>query len=352
MTLAATLLSGCYSRVIGNHARLMIAYASPIDSVNFNKPVAPGARLDLVLRSLDDEDAAIARVVSSAPDVLRVVEVHPTHVVLAGRTVGTAQLTFTTPEGVTDTVDMHVARPDALALDHACTDDLFAVYPSNAEIAIPYDLTHAPGVPVIGYGFYPIKVTPRASLTLDKTRRDWGVFHFRSGDARHRVAIRSTLDDGILGLALADRGEVDGMRVESFDLVEGEEGLVFADPTVGGVPMCQSAMQTRGRSKTPEICDATARLDDDGDDTNRNGIVIVKAKKFGICEVVAEFPEANGGRGLQKVARVLVGKMPEVSASVSAPRAPSAPPLWLAPLLALLAPALVLPLLFAGRRQD
>lgn len=347
IVVAVLFASSCFSFLTGNDGKFRFAYRASSDVVDFNKPIAPGARLDLLARTLGSSDELeIASATSSNPDVLSVVEVHPSHVTVQGGTVGKARISIRTTDGLEDSVDMHVARPDAMYLAHSCTQETFAVYPANARIAIPYGLERGDQQPVIGYGFWPIRIRPSKSLELDKTSRDDGALYFKTGDARHRVAIRSTIDDAILGLALVQNSEVDGMKGPgSLRMVEGSEAIVGFEPTVGGVAFCQARVKTKARSLTPDICDATAKLDDDADE-NEFGFVRVKAKKYGICKFEAQFPEGNNGAGVTRSLEVPVGKFPKLGEDADE----EAQPWWLAPLLALIAPALLLPLAMRWRR--
>lgn len=350
LLVAALALSGCYSRLTGNQGRLQFAYEAAVDVLDFNKPLAPGARLDLLARTLgDDEDAGIASAESSHPEVIRIVAQNRTHVVLQGGAVGAAQITLTTEDGTTDTVDMYVASPTAVSLSHACTNEAFAVYPADSDVVIPFGMSRGEGQPVIGYGFWPIKITPSKALALDRASRDQGALHFASTQPRHRVAIRSTIDDAILGLALASTDEIDGVRVDGAGLppmFEGSSAMVGFVPSVGGVPFCQASLLTRARSKSPKVCNATARLSDDSDEeTNTAGLVRIVAKKYGVCEFEVSFPEAAAGAGLSRSYRLPVGKFPSLDGEAAAERTW---PVWAAPLLALIAPLMLLP--FARRR--
>ncbi len=343
IALVVLVSSSCYSRLTGNHGRFTFAYPASANVLDFNKPIAPGARLDVFVQPLSgDEELGIESAVSSNPDVIRVVEQRGAHVVLQGAAVGFAQLTIRTVDGLSDTVDLHVETPTEVTMSHACTDDAFAVYPADANVAIPFGLSRAEGQAVAGYGFWPIKVTPSKALVLDRSSRDQGALHFHSSGARHRVAIRSTIDDAILGLALATNDEVDGIAPDVFGLpwlIEGDQAFTGFVPSVGGVAFCQARVITRAKSLTPAICDATGNLnEDEPDDENRAGLVRLKAKKFGVCEFEVSFPEASGGQGIKTTARVPVGKFPSMD------KAEQAAPVWLAPLLALIAPLLLLPL--------
>lgn len=353
LIVACVVLGGCYSRLTGTHGKITFAYPAVADVTNFNKPIAPGARL--VLKGLevgnDDEELQILSLESQAPDVLRVVSVDPSAAILQGVSVGSARLEMRARDRYgrvfTDTVTMTVDGPDHVVFQHACTDGEFAAYPANAEISIPFAMSKGNGQPVIGYGFHPVSVTPKAALELDTSSQDQGALHFKSTKPRHRVALRSTIDDGILGLALVEPGEVDGFHADSLGAtVVGGEAFAFFQPTVIGVPLCQGRLLIRARSTTPSVCTATARLGDDGDEENRLSIVRIFGKDYGICEFEVTYPEAEDGEGLTRTFRMPVGKFPSLDAREASS---SQPPWWVAPLLALLVPLTLAP--FVLRRR-
>ena len=338
------------SRLTGTQGRVTFAYPAVVDIGNFNKPIAPGARL--LLKGLevgqDDEELRILRLTSHAPDVLAVVSVGPTSAVLQGVSVGGARLEMQARDRYgrefTDFVDMTVDRPDHAMFEHDCTDGEFAAYPANSEIEIPFGLSKKNGQPVIGYGFYPVRVTPKAALALDRTSDDQGALRFRSTGPRHRVALRSTIDDGILGLALVEPGDVDDFASSLGATIVGDETFAFFQPRVAGVPLCQSELLIRAKSRTPAICSATARLGEDGEDENRFSIVRVMGHAFGVCEFEVTYPEANHGAGVSRVLRLPVGKFPAMDDEHD-----TDVPWWLAPLCALLVPIVFAPLVLRRR---
>lgn len=345
IALLAGLACGCASELTGNHGRFVFSYASPYHAADFNKPIAPGAQLDIHARSLGRrEHLDIVSAESTDPNVLRVTAVFPSAVIVQGAAFGTARLRVTTEDGLQDEVDMRVATPDAVRLSHACTDGNFAVYPANGDIRVPFRMVRDNEETVIGHGFWPIKVTPASAMALDREARDQSALHFRTGKPRHRVAIRSTIDDTILGLALVENQDVTEVHVDGStpSVMAGERTFVSFTPSVEGIPFCQSNLLTLARGLTPETCSATARLDDDGDG-NRDQIVQIFGRAFGICEVEVLFPEANGGDGVRHRLRVPVGALPSLERD-DAGTSPASWPPWLGALLALVAPLSLLPL--------
>lgn len=357
IAVVSLLACGCFSRLTGNEGRFVFGYPATADILNFNQPIAPGARLDLhafELGSGDEMTVIDAR--SSAPDVLKIVRTEgDRRVVLQGVTNGSARIEMVARDAqgheFTDTVDMHVARPDRLVFRHGCTDHLFATYPANSsDVVIPFSMERENGQAVIGYGFHPIRVKPSTSLRLDEESRDQGALHFRSRKPRHRVSIRSRIDDAYLGLALVDPAEVDDVVPKGEGgvgaTVVGAETVVSLQPTVSGVVFCQSPLMMSARSTTPDVCSATARLgDEDSPAENSLGIVRVEGLAYGVCEFEVVYRDANDGEGLRKTFRMPVGKFP----SIDEGSASEDWPWWLPGLLGLLAPLTLFPIL-ARRR--
>ena len=286
---AAVLLTGCMSRLTGVGGRITFAYPAVVDVANFNKPIAPGARLDLKALELGRGDVEMHILGAESADaaVLEIVGIEENAIVLQANAIGATRIEVTARDSrgrvVVDAVDMLVERPDHFAFEHDCTDALFAAYPANARISIPFSMSRTSGQPVVGYGFHPIKVTPKAALKLDGSSHDQGALHFVSTKARHRVAIRSTIDDSLIGLVLVELGDVDGL--EPFDrhlspTVAGAETMEFFVPTVAGVPLCQAKLRIMARSRTPAICEATAQLLED-EDSNRESVVRIIGRDFG-----------------------------------------------------------------------
>ena len=119
--------------------------------------------------------------------------------------------------------------------------------------------------------------------------------------------------------------------------------MEFFVPTVAGVPLCQAKLRIMARSRTPAICEATAQLLED-EDSNRESVVRIIGRDFGVCEVEVTYPEANGGSGTSRVFEVAVGKFPDLGADRTSTRVERDLPWWLAPLLALVVPLSLLPL--------
>lgn len=348
----ALFVTGCMSKLTGVNQRITFAYLAAESIENFHKPIAAGARLDLHAMELTDDDEAMTIVAAAShdPEVLSVECLENDRVVLLGRAVGSARIEVTARDRYgkqhTDVVDMSVRSPDHVAFGHSCTDELFAVYPAGTEITLPWAMYQEDERPLVGYGFHPFRATPAGAMEFLESR-ETGMLRVRTGAPRHRASIRSTIDDALLGLAFARPKDVDGITTDSDEMIllEGDEAFAFFRPTVAGVPFCDAGLETLARSKTPEICEASGKLDDDDDEeSNRIGFAKIHARRFGHCEIEVVFPEAASGAGVAKTVTIPVGKLPSASEEEQSPE-----PAWWGALLALLAPLVFAPALLVWR---
>ena len=67
----------------------------------------------------------------------------------------------------------------------------------------------------------------------------------------------------------------------------------MVDVAFGETPLCSQDALTKAKSLTPEICEVTARLDEDPDspDSNRMQFAKISAKAFGTCRYEVSLPE-------------------------------------------------------------
>lgn len=363
VVLAAALASGCHSRLTGNRGFITFAYPAAHDINDFNKPIASGATLRIYAQTVGaGDDMTVTRVHSSNPHVFDVVDVSGASFSIIGSSVGAAQIEVTarTRAGkvVTDVLDLLVRKPEIVSLSHSCTEDNFALYRAHSEIALPFAMRSAEGQPVVGYGFWPVRTNPKVSLQVVEGQEEPGVLLFRTGKPRHRVAIRSTVDDAILGLGLVEPAEVDGLRPAFASLgrvVAGESALLEFRPTVSAVTLCDAAMPLEATTSTPEKCSVTTELDP-GAGPNEEGLVKVTGRRFGHCQFRVTYPDAGSGEGVSRDFTIPVGAFPgegeaEPEANPGVEQKPvEVRPVWLAPLLALLAPLMLLPIWLRRRR--
>jgi hypothetical protein len=319
--LTMTTASGCYSKSTGYHAKFTFAYASGLDFENFVKPIAPGAKLDVVAFANGTEDKlVITRATSSQPSVLAIEKVNERSLVLQAGVPGVADVEITArdPAGNTlvDHMFFHVEKPAVHALAHSCTDGRDAIFVRGDPVFVRHGLATKDGRSVIGYPYAPVRVEPEGALDLVAPTQGASVYTFRTPTKRDRVTIRSTVDDTSVSVRVIERGELKDAALLDCgggpcSALEGDSFYAAAHVRLGDTPVCSQTALTKARSLTPEICTVTTKLDDDDDDgdTNREQLAIVHALKFGICKYEMTLPELDGGRGVRLTGEAKVGRV-------------------------------------------
>ena len=316
----ATTASGCYSKSTGYHAKFTFAYASGLDFENFVKPIAPGAKLDVVAFANGTEDKlVITRATSSQPSVLAIEKVNDRSLVLQAGVPGVADVEITArdPAGNTlvDHMFFHVDEPAVHALAHLCTEGRDAIYVRGDPVFVGHGLATKDGRSVIGYPVAPVRVEPEGALDLVPPAQGASVYTFRTPTKRERVTIRSTVDDTSVSVRVIERGELKSAALldcggAPCSALQGNSFYAAARVRLGDTPVCSQTALTRARSLTPEICTVTTKLDDDDDgETNRQQLAIVHALKFGICKYEMTLPELDGGRGVRLTGEAKVGRV-------------------------------------------
>ena len=312
-------LSGCYSKSTGYGGKFTFAYAAGFQFQNFVKPIAPGAKLDVVAfaNGEEEETLTITAATSSKPGVLAVDSVAGKKLVVKGVTPGVAEIEITARDAagktLVDKMFFHVEKPTVHALQHACSDGPEAIYVEGSGVNIFHGLATSDARPVIGYAYMPIRVEPATALSLIAQPQGADVYMFRAQEKTERVTIRSTIDSSALSLRVVTRGE---LKEASLDCTgdcrtfEGYSLYVGADVRFGTTPVCNQNALTKARSLTPEICSVSAKLEDgDGSDTNREQLAVVKGLKFGICKYEMTLPELDGGKGIRLNGEAQIGRM-------------------------------------------
>ena len=312
--------TGCYSKATGYQGKFTFAYASGLEFENFVKPVAPGAKLDVVAFANGTEDKlVITSATSSRPGVLAIEKVNERSLVLKAGEPGVADVEVTARDAsgntLVDKMFFHVAKPAVHALEHACTESREAIYVKGERVDIHHRLATSDGRPVIGYGYTPVRVEPESALELVPQPQGASAYVFRARTTSPRVSVRSTVDDTSVSLRVVDRGELKDASLDcggDCRLLEGESQYVVARVRLGDTPVCSQNALTKARSLTPEICTVTAKLDDDdgdGDATNRHQLAVVDGKKFGLCKYEVTLPELDAGRGVRLTGEVKIGRV-------------------------------------------
>ncbi|MBX3188920.1 MAG: hypothetical protein KF819_18010 [Labilithrix sp.] len=308
-------VAGCFSKATAYDGKFTFAYASGLDVENFVKPIAPGAKLDVVAFANGTEDAlTITKVVSSRPGVVSVESVGDRKVTLLGRQPGVADLEITAKDAagnvLVDRMFFHVAKPAKHGLRHACTENREAAYVRGEHVDVSHGLATSDGRSIVGYAYAPVRVEPAGALELVAQPQGFDVYRFRATKANASVSIRSTVDDGALATRIVEKKDLTEATLDHAErIVEGGMQYAVARVKLGETPVCNQNALTKARSLTPDICKVTANLDDEpGVDSNHEQLALVTGLKFGVCEYEVTLPELGGGgivlKGKTKVGRL------------------------------------------------
>lgn len=314
----AVAASGCHSKATGYGGKFTFAYASGVEVENFMKPLAPGAKLEVVAFANGTEDElVITKATSSKPGVIAIDSVKDHTVVLKGIEPGVADLEFTArdKEGnlVVDKIFMHVARPTVHPLEHACTDATDAVYVRGEGVNVFHGLATSDGRHVIGTDYAPVRVEPARALELIGQPQDSSVYMYRANAKAEKVSVRSTVDGSTITLRVVERGDLEEATLACAGdcrVVEGRSQYVVARVKMGETTVCSQNALTKARSLTPEVCTVSANLDDEeGVDSNREQLAVVKGVKFGLCKFEVTLPELDGGKGVRLAGSAKIGRL-------------------------------------------
>lgn len=307
VTLALALLTAmaCDSRVTGNEGNLVFSYDADDNVLDFNKPIAVGASLDLkvaavgsftpvTVTSATTDDASVLAVSGTDANRITVTGVGSGEVLLSVEADGPS-------EPLTDSVNLTVRVPEVLDLRHSCGPEGGA-YLVDSSLYIPFELKMSNGQPVIGYGYYPVAVSDEALLLRDDTFEGQQYMRF-DALAPGSVTLTSDIDDTQLDLTLADVADIDGVAepiafvLEDIDV--GDTNAFYALPSVGGVTVCQANATLEVTSITPTICDVrpTGANASDTDAAYETGWFEVEGLSQGTCTYQVTYPDGNGGAG-------------------------------------------------------
>lgn len=302
---------GCESTVTGNEGNFQFSYPADDAVLDFNKPIAVGARLDLKVRTVGDRRAVTLTDASTGDDaVLSVDGFEDDTVTLLATGDGNTTVTVVgAPDGgleASDTVNMLARVPEVHDLAHTCTSDPSAAYLVDQKVYVPFELEMANGQPVIGYGYYPVAPSDSAVLALDDSHQGYQYMRFdtlAAGD----IVLESTLTDTVLAMSVVEAGSIDGVQdpiafvIEDIDV--GDTNPFYVRPMVGAQVLCQGETAFSVSSDSPDICDV--RVIDNPSNTatatgNEFGWFEVEGLAEGTCAYTVTFGEGAGGAGVSK----------------------------------------------------
>lgn len=304
------LASGCVSKVTGNEGNLTFQYPADDSLLDFNKPIAIGAKLDISVRQVGDtnELVELSDASSDAPKVLAINSFQGHSLVLEGVGAGSATIEVTAKQAdgsvVTDSVNMLSRAAEVLKMRHYCTSDSLGHYLVDHDVLIPYDLERANGQAVIGYGYHPIKIEPATSLAINEKNKAQVHFWLHTAKTPQNAKITSTIDASALEMQIHVEGEIDGAMMDGGDVankaVVALTHFVLIRPTIDGAPLCQAHADFTAEATTDDVCTVKAlTAKRTGKDVETGyGWVQITGKKVGKCNFNVSFPKANGGKGL------------------------------------------------------
>lgn len=305
---AAAIVTNCQSKTTGNEGNLQFSYWADDDIRDFNKPIAVGAMLELIVEEAGTgKNVSLTDARSEDPSILEVVSFSGNRVILRGTGGGSAEIsvTATVPNGnsVTDSVNMLARVPEVVEIKHTCTDADTAYYLAGTDIVVAYEFKMSNGQNVIGYGYHPVDVTPADALTLDQTSKDQIWWHYRTtNESGVEVKLNSQLDDSEATLITVTEGDIDGAKnYSTHKTLVDTTSFYYILPTVGDVPVCQAQTAFTVETATPEVCEVTSNATDQpGEDAPKNewGWVKVKGLTVGNCEFTITHTNADGGAGV------------------------------------------------------
>ena len=307
--LLASLLaaSGCRSSITGNEGNFEFSYQADDDLLDFNKPIAVGARLDLsVAQAGGGGSVNVLSASFDDPAVLDVVATSAFVVVVEAKGEGNALLSVEGRVGeavLTDSVNLLARVPEVLTLRHTCTEASTASYLTNQSIFIPFEMGMESGQSVIGYGYYPVTVSPENALTLDLSNDRQQFLQYQTAAVAGPVTLASDIDSTTLSLNLVDLGQIDDMTdpipVGEDGVTEGRETAFHVLPMSGGTPICQANAPMQLTTSTPATCLVIdTDLSVQGDDAFEFGWFKIRGISPGPCDFTVTFPDGAEGAGV------------------------------------------------------
>ncbi len=319
---SAALVSGCVSQQTGKSGLLKFTYAADDNILDFNKPIAIGAKLDLVVSAVADGKAVTVQTASSDDaTILSVVSYSGNKVTILANAAGTGTINVTarTSSGTTvdDSIDMRGGKALSVKLSPGCGGTGTPLYLTGGHsngIFIPYELYGANSEPVIGYGYHPLTIAPAASLALDTTSTAQWAYLYHTNGVPGSVALTSTLDKNTWAIQLVGEGAIDGAKLDmpsnTLVLAGGATAIVYARPTVAGQPLCQADGTFAVKTVTTAICEVKAA----GQQPTSQSIdgwsfVEVKGLTVGVCKFEVNWQNGKGGQGVTQSLQIDVGKV-------------------------------------------
>jgi hypothetical protein len=301
----ALLAAGCFSNLTGNEGNFQFSYQADDWLTDFNKPIAPGAFLDITVREVGTLGAV--ELLSAAYDdeaVLKVDSFEGDRITVQGVGDGAALLsvegTTSSGETLTDSVNMLCSTPEVLVLAHTCDTAPEAAYLTDMRVYVPFEMQRSNGQPVIGYGYYPLTLDSEAmSMVPGESNQQW--IAFDTASAAGSVTLSSEIDDTTLSAQVVAPTDLDDVQEPiafvAEDIDVGDVNAFFVRPMAAGLVVCQPDVDKTVTSLTPEICEVR----DTGTVPNTDyeyGWFEIEGVAEGTCHYTVTYPDGNGGAGV------------------------------------------------------
>ncbi len=309
LAVAALLTSGCVSKITGNEGNLTFQYAADDDLLDFNKAIAIGAKLDLTVRTAGAEEAVdLTDATTQKPAVLKVAAFSGHTLTVEGVGEGNTLVEVTAKKAdgttVTDSVNMRAAKAEVLKMRHYCTSETTGHYLVNSQALLPFELERKNGESVIGYGYYPVSISPATGATHNTTNKAQVHLWLDTGKTPTVVTLQSDIDATTLKMQLHEESEIDGALLDggkaAAQAFVGLNHYALVRPTIAGAPVCQANADFEAEATTEETCTVKAlKAKRTGADVETGwGWVEIQGKKAGKCNFNVSYPKADGGKGL------------------------------------------------------
>jgi len=305
LVVTAGWIVACSSAVTGNEGNFVFSYAADDNVLDFNKPLAVGARLDLLVTDVGQRrPVQLAEAGTDDPAIMEVVSVDGSMFTVEGVGEGNVLVdvrgTNADGEELTDSVNMNVAVPEVHRLIHTCDRqaERAAYLTSTDVVVVEFEMSRANGQAVIGYGYYPVTLTGDAlAVDADASGQLW--MHLAVGPDPGTVEMVSDIDGTKRTFEVVDPGAIDGVR-EPIDFVwedidVGDTNAFYVLPTVGDAVVCQAQTPMQATSLTPDIC--AVEDTDPNPESQEWGWFNVTGVAQGTCEFEVTYTQGNGGAG-------------------------------------------------------
>lgn len=288
--------SGCRSRTTGNEGNFVFSYQADDDLGDFNKPIAVGARLDVTVTTVGENKAVtLSEATTEDEDILTVESFYRSRFTLVGAGVGSTLVKVRGQaqgdEEKTDSVNMQAKVPEVHDLYFDCGHSANATYLTGSSVLVNYEMSTSDGQPVIGYGYYPLTITPTEGATLKTTGKSQTRYALTAGDTAQTVTITSGIDSSFITLTLKTMADIDDLTFypASDTVAVGQATTFTVIPMVDGKELCNATLTLSLNVQTADQCEIV---------TNSGRSVTVRGLQAGTCSLEVTVSQANDGAGI------------------------------------------------------